>query len=163
MAAIKDRPRASKVKGRIKTDSTVPTSAVVEKERDLTHNLTGGQIQEILDGLIYSSLAPLVTTSDVFDIQVVYLLGLTAKNKKRKLSALPREEFINNLCKTLIVEDRETKIKILTVSKIERGFVYNFVVKFLKETEDYMNLYQKYLYAVDTEKITTNLRLTAIE
>lgn len=130
---------------------------------DLTSNLTGGQIQEVLDFLIYESLAPLVKTSDIFDVQIVYLLGLTARNRKRKLSALPREDFMTSLCHCLITDDREKKIHILTNSKIERGFVYNFVVKFLKETEDYVTLYQKFLFAKGTERMMMDMRLRAIE
>lgn len=130
---------------------------------DLTSNLTGGQIQEVLDFLIYESLAPLVRSSDIFDVQIVYLLGLTARNRKRKLSALPREEFMTSLCHCLITDDREKKIHILTNSKIERGFVYNFVVKFLKETEGYVDLYQKFLFAKGTERMMMDMRLRAIE
>lgn len=132
-------------------------------DKDLTHNMTGEQIQEILDTLIYESLAPIIRTSDAFDVQIVYLLGLTAKNRKRKLSALPHVEFINRMCRCLLTDDREKKIQILRSSKIERGFVYNFVVKFLKETEDYIPLYQKYLFAKGIEKMTLDLRLAVIE
>lgn len=131
--------------------------------QDLTSNLTGGQIQEVLDFLIYESLSPLVKSSDVFDVQIVYLLGLTARNRKRKLSALPREEFMTSLCHCLISDDREKKIHILTNSKIERGFVYNFVVKFLKETDNYVELYQKFLFAKGTDRVILDLKLKAIE
>lgn len=137
--------------------------AEVSANADLTSNLTGGQIQEVLDFLIYESLAPLVKTSDVFDVQIVYLLGLTARNRKRKLSALPREDFMNSLCHCLISDDRDKKIHILTNSKIERGFVYNFVVEFLKETKPYNDLYQKYLFAKGHEKVQLDMRLRAIE
>lgn len=132
-------------------------------EKDVTHNMTGEQIQEILDTLIYESLAPIIRTSDAFDVQIVYLLGLTAKNRKRKLSALPHVEFINRMCCCLLTDDREKKIQILRSSKIERGFVYNFVVKFLKETEDYIALYQKYLFAHGIDKITLDMKLSVIE
>lgn len=135
----------------------------VNPAADLTSNLTGGQIQEVLDFLIYESVAPLVKTSDVFDVQIVYMLGLTARNRKRKLSALPREEFMNSLCHCLITDDRDKKIHILTNSKIERGFVYNFVVEFLKETKPYIDLYQKFMFAKGHEKIQLDMRLRAIE
>jgi len=156
-------PRTVTRKKKAKKPRIARVTEVLEINRSLTHNLTGGQIQDILDNVIYESLTPLVRTSDIFDIQVVYLLGLTAKNKKRKLSALPRTEFINNMCKCLMTENRERKIEILKQSKIERGFVYNFVVKFLKATEDYVPLYQKYLFAKGLDKLTLDLKLSAIE
>lgn len=127
------------------------------------NNLTGGQIQEVLDFLIYEALSPLVKTSDVFDVQIVYLLGLTARNRKRKLSAMPREEFMNALCHCLITDDRDKKMHILRNSKIERGFVYGFIVEFLKETLPYVDLYQKHMFARGHEKIQLDMRMKAIE
>jgi hypothetical protein len=142
----------------------IPDLPPIDHEKAaLTHNLTGGQIQSVLDDLIYNSLAPLVKSSDVFDIQIVYLLGVTARNRKRKLSALPREEFITSLCHCLITDDRDKKIHVLTNSKIERGFVYNFVVNFLKEVAGYTDLYRKFLFAKGNDKVVLNLRLKAVE
>ncbi len=143
------------------TDMVIPE--VDPEKAKLTHNLTGGQIQEVLDFLIYSSLTPLVRSSDVFDVQIVYLLASTARNRKRKLSALPRDEFITSLCQCLIADDREKKMHILTNSKIERGFVYNFVVNFLKETKGYNDLYRKFLFAKGNNKVVLDMRLKAIE
>ncbi len=143
--------------------SDIVLPEIDHEKAKLTHNLTGGQIQEVLDFLIYSSLTPLVKSSDVFDIQIVYLLGITARNRKRKLSALPREEFITSLCHCLISNDRDKKIHILTNSKIERGFVYNFVVNFLKETNGYNDLYRKFLFAKGNDKVVLDMRLRAVE
>lgn len=143
--------------------SDIELPKIDPEKAKLTHNLTGGQIQDVLDTLIYSSLSPIVRTSDVFDVQIVYLLGLTARNRKRKLSSMPREEFITSLCHCLISSDREKKIHILTNSKIERGFVYNFVVKFLKETEGYNDLYRKFLFARGYEKTGLDMKLRVLE
>lgn len=138
-------------------------SVDVPADKDLAANLTGGQVQEVLDFLLIESLTPLVVTSEIFDLQIIYLLGLTAKNKKRKLSALPREEFITSMCHSLITNDREKKINILAQSKIERGFIYNFIVNFLSETDGYVELYQKYLVAFGAEKIRLDLKLKTVE
>jgi hypothetical protein len=131
--------------------------------QDATHNMSGGQIQEVLDTLMYQSLTPIVLTSDVFDLQIIYLLGMTAKNKKRKLTALPREDFITALCHCLVTDDRQKKINILAASKIERGFVYNFVVNFLGSVDGYMDLYQKHMLSNEQERKTSELKLRAIE
>lgn len=132
-----------------------------KKEEVALDNLTGGQIQEILDFLIYESIAPIVRRSNAFNGQLYYLLGIAAKNKKRKLSALPREEFINILCRSVLVKE-EDRIDLLSKSKLERSFVCTFVVKFLKETEGYQELYQKYLIA-DHDKNRLDLKLRAVE
>jgi len=127
-------------------------------------NLTGGQIQEVLDLLIFESVAPIILASDVFDIQMVYLLGLAARNKKRKLSALPREEFLSAICRALSTNNRFKKLEIISEAKIERGFIYKFVVNFLTEAADYVTLYQRHFTCTDrTERESLGARMAAIE
>jgi hypothetical protein len=129
-----------------------------------TSNLTGGQIQEALDFLIYKGLEPIIRHSQVFDIQVAHLLGVAATNKKRKISALEREVFIVCLCNVLTTTDLDRKIDLLSKAKIERSFVYSFLVNFLSETEDYTDLYTKYLTcSKHMERTTLDLKLQAIE
>lgn len=129
-----------------------------------THNLTGGQIQEALDFLIYKGLEPIIKYSQVFDIQVAHLLGVAATNKKRKISALPREDFIDRLCNVLTTTDLDHKLDLLSKSKIERSFVYSFLVNFLKETEGYTDLYVRYLTCSDhTDKSVLDKKLRTIE
>lgn len=123
-------------------------------------NLTGGQVQEVLDHLMYRAVEPIVLHSTVFDAQVAHLLSVAATNKKRKLSALPREEFLNKACFALLCDDREAKYEAIRTSKIERGFVYNFVVEFLKHVGDYAKLYEQYLIRPDRH---LDMRLRAIE
>ena len=115
-------------------------------------NLTGGQIQQALDFLIYEALRPLVEYSNLFDMQVAHLLCAAASNKKRKLSALPREEFLSNLAGALSETDRAIKFETLRNAKIERCFVYNFVVNFIKAADDYEERYAELLVCCDNRK-----------
>jgi len=129
-----------------------------------TDSLTGGQIQSMLDLLILESLAPIIRNSDVFDIQLVHLLSVTARNRKRRLSALPREELINELCQALAVNDRARKIEIISQAKIERGFLYKFVVNFLRQCSGYERLYYEYLTESSPKKRESlHLRLRSTE
>lgn len=130
---------------------------------ELGHSMTGGQIQEALDYLIYQSLEPIVLYSDIFDIQVAHLLAVASTNRKRKLSALEREDFISKLCNALYKKGEE-KLEILRGCKIERGFVYNFVVNFLKHTHGYRDLYCEHLMCPDfKKKQILERRLTVVE
>lgn len=130
----------------------------------LTKNLSGGQIQEVLDFLIIESLAPIVKNSSIFDAQICYLLSLVTRNRKRKISALDRETLISMLCSYIETNDYEKKILILTTAKIERGFFYTFVVNFLQEVNGYTDLYQKWVCeADDAEHERLGMRLTVIE
>lgn len=133
-------------------DSSIPVS-----------NLTGGQIQEILDFLILSSLTPLVLASDVFNVQIAYLVSLTAQNRKRKVSALPRDEFISLMSKALLVEDKQQRVNLIAAAKIERSFLYNFVVNFLKFSEPYRELYVQYMRAKRIDKLVLDKKLETIE
>lgn len=149
------------------TGSLIDPKSVFNKltpEQALTANLTGGQIQEILDSLILEAVKPIILGTEIFNLQISYLLTTTTKNKKRKLSALPREESISMMAQYLATSDREERTNLLAVMKLERGFIYNFVVKLLKEIEDYPGVYQRYL--VETNKIKRanyDKQLTAIE
>lgn len=115
----------------------------------ISGNLTGGHIQEVLDFLMHNSIQPIVLNSDVFDIQLIALLSLTARNKKRKLSSLSREDFISKLSYILTCDSRVEKFKIISSSRIERGFIYNFVVRYLEACEGYDRLYYEYLTCSD--------------
>ena len=118
-----------------------------------TSNLTGGQIQEALDFLIYKGLEPVVLYSNIFDIQLVHLLGVASTNKKRKISALPREEFLNVVSNALLTNDRELKLRLITEARIERGFVYRFLVGFIEATAGYIDNYTKKLCCSDYGEI----------
>ena len=108
-------------------------------------NLTGGQIQEVLDFLILNSLKPLIMASDVFNVQLAYLLSATSLNRKRKLSALPREDFMSILSQALLTKDRGHRFELVSGAKIERSFLYGFVVKFMHHAKDYKDIYVQFL------------------
>lgn len=129
-----------------------------------TSNLTGGQIQEVLDYLIYRGLEPIVMNSTIFDVQLVHLLSIASTNKKRKISALGREAFINRVCLALTTSDVHFKMECIAGAKLERGFVYNFLVKFLETADGYLDLYTQYLTSSKhTERALLDRRLAAIE
>ena len=130
----------------------------------LTDNLTGGQIQEVLDTLIHQAVSPIIRGSDSFDMQVAYILSSTARNRKRKLSSLPREESIDAMCQFLTTTDREEKVRLIGMMRLERSFIYNYVVKFLKAVEGYVELYHLWLTAKNVQdKFSHERRLEAME
>ena len=129
-----------------------------------TYNLTGGMVQEVLDFLLYCGLEPIVRNSSVFDVQLVHMLSIASTNKKRKISALDRGAFINKICTALSTDDIELKLECISSSKMERGFVYNFLVNFLNSSSDYLDLYTQYLTCTNhADKVSLSKRLAAIE
>lgn len=143
-----------------KKDKTVTPDGIVCEH----HNMTGGQIQETLDALIYWGLDPIVRSSSIFDVQLVHLLSAASTNKKRKISALSQEDFINKICLALVTDDIELKVECIANAKIERGFVYNFLVNFLNSTNGYIGLYTQYLTCTKhIDKVLLDKKLSAIE
>lgn len=111
-----------------------------------TKNLTGDQISEIMDTLLYNALEPVVLYTDIFDIQLSHLHSVITRNKKRKLVALDRDDAINVLCQIQLEEDRQEKFKLIRKIGIERSFVHCFIKRVLdKYLEEFNQLYSWFL------------------
>lgn len=95
-------------------------------------NLTGGQIQEVMDGLLYSALEPIVQHTDAFNLQLAYMVHLVISNKKRRPYSCQKQDALSNLVWALHAQNRETKFACIKALKLERNFVYMFVQKFQK-------------------------------
>lgn len=116
------------------------------------NNLTGEQVQQILDLFLYDALEPIVLHSSAFDVQIVYLLGLITRNRKRKLSSIPREEAINLLARALVTDNLYDKFELVRSAKIERNFIHLFVARYLDSAKDYTDLYNQYLVTAGAER-----------
>lgn len=125
-------------------------------------NLTGEQIQQILDMFLYKALEPIIKRSRAFDDQIVYILGLITRNRKRKLSSIPREEAIAFLSKALITSFPEEKLNYFRAARIERNFIHMFIQHYLKRCEGYEIEYQKYLTAKGIQRKLKSKRLDVI-
>lgn len=108
-------------------------------------NLTGEQIQKVLDMFLYKALEPIMLGSDVFDSQISIILTVVSTNRKRKLSALSRESLIENLCACLASTDRAAKFERFKSCRVERSFLHGFIRNFLHQNREFMQLYSDYL------------------
>lgn len=108
-------------------------------------NLTGEQIQIILDLFLYKALEPVVVHSKLFDNQVSYLLNLTTGNRKRKISSIERETVIELLASYLVAADRRDKFEIIRSARIERSFIHTFLTRFQSLNSKFMGLYRDYM------------------
>jgi hypothetical protein len=161
LSADKQEPPTKVV---VNDDPIEPALTTTASQTASGHNLTGGQIQEIFDSLIYESIKPIILHSNIFDLQITYLLSVASRNRKRKLSAMPREELVTVLAKYLVTPDKNTKFYLLASCKLERSFVHKFVVNFLKECEGYDIIYNEFLVTTDPNKHRKlDLKLSAIE
>lgn len=108
-------------------------------------NLTGEQIQIILDLFLYKALEPVVVHSKLFDTQVSYLLNLTTGNRKRKISSIERETVIELLASYLVVTDRREKFEIIRSARIERSFIHTFLSRFQTHNSTFLDRYRSYM------------------
>jgi hypothetical protein len=111
----------------------------------LDKNLTGEQIQQVLDVFLYKALEPIVLYTTEFDYQVSYILALVSANRKRKPSSLPRDRSIELLCQYLTVEDRKEKFRLLREARLERSFLHVFAARFLEDCKGYLDTYNRYM------------------
>lgn len=110
-------------------------------------NLTGGQIQEIMDNLLYSALEPVVRFTNLFDTQLSYLLTIITTNKKRKVCAIDREQSLAIICHALCTQDPVEKMDLIRKLAIERSFIHVFLKRFVaKYKQPFFDLYTRYLY-----------------
>lgn len=115
-------------------------------------NLTGEQVQQIMDMLLYKALEPLILFTNVFDAQIEYLLVLIATNRKRKLSSLDREVVVEKLAAYLSVADRKQKFAFIRGARLERFFIHRFIKHFVEANYDYVKLYKDFLTNPTREK-----------
>lgn len=116
-------------------------------------NLTGGQTEDVLDTLLYDSLREIVENTDLFDVQLIYLLSLITSNKKRKpYNAETRERAISLVIKTLTTP-RDMRMQYLVEVKMERNFIYIFLENVLnKYYRTYVDLYRLFISTTDSDK-----------
>lgn len=108
-------------------------------------NMTGEQIQQIMDMFLYKALEPLVLYTSLFDAQVEYLLYMITTNRKRKLSSLKREDVVAKLAAYLSVPDRRQKFEFIKEARLERSFVHRFIKNFLTDNMPYIKSYRAFL------------------
>lgn len=117
-------------------------------------NLTGEQIQIILDLFLYKALEPVILHSTAFDNQVSYLLTLITGNRKRKISSIEREQVIELLAAYLVVEDRREKFELIRSARIERSFIHAFLSRFLAHNDAFLGLYRDFMVNTKTRTVT---------
>ena len=123
-------------------------------------NLTGGQIEEVMDTLLYNALEPIVRYTTIFDTQLIYLLVTVTKNRKRKVCAIDREKTVPYICMALCSENPEDKLMYIRKLKIERSFIHVFLKRFLEKYKDpFFNLYYKFM-SDPKNRITHRRRLS---
>lgn len=128
-------------------------------------NLTGGQIEQILDTLLYAVLKPMVFHSHVFDSQIIYALSFIAKNKKRKISTSnSREDVVDYLSRALLTDDCEEKFEYIKKAKLERSMIYVFAQNLLKHHYDhFFKLYSEFLDTGNKLRLISKNKIAVIQ
>lgn len=120
-------------------------------------NLTGGQIQQILDKLLYDSINLIIPTGIINPVLVTILSSLIL-DKRRKISSADYNTSINLLC-NLVLKNSTDSFDDLRQLKLERTTYIKIIHGVIKQVEDsnYINLYSEWLIRRSESKDTNDL------
>ena len=117
----------------------------------VARDLTGGQIHETMDTLLYAALKPVVENSDLFTAQMGYVLSMLVNNKKRKPCSLKPAEHASFYLVQALHAERSEKMQYIRKLRMERSFVYMFLQRVLDTYYDtFMDSYSAMLSAFTT-------------
>ena len=126
-----------------------------------TENLTGGQIQQIMDKLLYDSVY-LLTPHGVFDDILITILSSLVLDRRRKISSTEYDSGIKILC-NLTMRSSEQGFEDLRQLKLERTVylkILNNIVEVV-ESKKYPYYYEKWLD--DRTNTVYNRKLLKVE
>lgn len=118
-----------------------------------TKNMTGEQIQKVMDFLLYQALETVMLHSDVFDAQIAIILTLTATNRKRKVSAIEKEELIGLLSTCLVTADRKLKFELFKSCRVERSFIHGFLRNVMIVNRKFLSDYNAYILGESSMRV----------
>jgi hypothetical protein len=114
-------------------------------------NLTGEQIETILNRFLFRSLEPIALHTNLIDLFVSQVLRDSFLDHRRKLSNTPREVFFQKLFEVLVISSRAQKLKRLRSLRLERTLIFQLISFFLKQTQTYVQDEYDYLLSGDPE------------
>jgi hypothetical protein len=135
----------------------VSTKRIDEK----SENLTGDQIQDIMDKLLYTALKPFILHTDIYDYQISFMLSMMTQNKKRKLTFIDRDLAFGIMCQILITGDSSKKFELIKTLGLERSTVHLYIKRIHKNYRDqFLDLYMKHVS--DPEDLDIKMRLDSV-
>jgi len=111
--------------------------AILKRVREqIGTNLTSGQYLQLLDTLLYRSLAPIVEHTNLFETYLCSLIGWQEKNNKRKVSLVDKQAFAG-IAVAWLLYPKWMKVQKLSSLKLDRIAIYEFCRTFLRQHADY--------------------------
>lgn len=119
--------------------------------RNLSSNLTGGQIATILDSLLFDVLHVLHTQTNVLVPVIPSILINIIRDRRRKISALSHEVACDTIT-TYLCSNKNKQFKILRGLKVERNVWSKVINDFLAYKLVYQQLFDTPFSKTTTEK-----------
>lgn len=104
----------------------------------LSTNLTSAHYLQALDTMLLNGLVPIVRNTNCFEGFVTQLIGWQEANRKRKVSFLERDEFMQIALAWTLIDTREGKAHQVSKLKLDRAAVFEFLRSFVEATVDYV-------------------------
>lgn len=112
------------------------------------HNLTGGQIQSILDHLLFETVELHLGSSNYFDKTLSEILSGIILDRRRKISSMEHDDAISHLAEVLLLPQKgEDYIQQVRDLHFERNIWISRADKFVKAVKesDYVDLYNEWI------------------
>ena len=107
-------------------------------QETLSTNLVSAHYLQALDKMLHNGIAPVVRNTGCFEGFLTGLIGWQEANRKRKVSFLDRNEFIQIAIAWLLIPTREGKAQQVVRLKLDRAANFEFLESFLESTQDYV-------------------------
>lgn len=113
--------------------------AILKRVREqLGTNLTSGQYLQLLDTLLYRSLAPIVEHTNLFEAYLCSLIGWQEKHNKRKVSLVDKQAF-SSIAVAWLLYPKWMKVQKLASLKLDRIAIYEFCRTFIRQHQPYVD------------------------
>jgi hypothetical protein len=109
--------------------------------RELSTNLTGGQIQKVLDTLLFKAIEPLILHTSLIEETLPKILINVINDRRRKISALPFDMSVSMLIDSIVTSSLTRRLQLVSQLKIERNIWSKILIDFLSGKSDYQELY----------------------
>lgn len=138
-------------------------SEILNFKEKLSENLSGDQIEIVLDQLITRAVYPIIRVSNIVDLVMAEMCHMLVMNQRRKLSCFNNNELLAILATYLATDDVAKKQAIYSSIKFERSISFFILTLFESMASSYIDNLKTYLFSKNKqERIAAETESAAI-
>lgn len=114
-------------------------SALRSVDEHIQHNYTSGQLLGTLDKMLLRAIAPIIKKTTFVDRSLSLILNWYTRNRRRRISPLPKEEFNSLVIVFLQSQDYQERRRIYSKLKLERSITFGIIRMWLREMSGWVD------------------------